>query len=36
MTANGFVEIMKAYVFFYPLIMSIAWIIGGIFFYWRR
>lgn len=29
-------NILAAFVFFYPLIMSMAWMIGGIFFYWRR
>ncbi len=36
MNVHDFIEWMKAYVFFYPLIMSIAWLIGGVFFYWRR
>ena len=27
---------LKGYVFYYPVIMSIVWMMGGVFFYWRR
>lgn len=31
-----FIDILGAFIFYYPVIMSMFWIIGGIFFYLRR
>ena len=28
--------LLTGYVFYYPVIMSIFWMVGGIYFYWRR
>lgn len=31
-----FLELTGAFIFYYPIIMSIVWMIGATFFYWRR
>ena len=29
-------DLLAKFIFYYPVVMSIVWMIGGIFFYWRR
>lgn len=32
----GFFKFLTNFIFYYPIVMSIVWMLGGIFFYWRR
>lgn len=32
----GFFDILGAFIFYYPIVMSIVWMFGGLFFYFRR
>lgn len=33
---TAFFDFLAKYIFYYPILMSVVWMIGGICFYWRR